>query len=87
MKKNEKKEQTALHRNNPNVLGLRADVVEQRITDTLETNYMPCLLYTSTPQQVWEAKFFSPSKYCKNMFQVVSVHLPIVQKTIRLHLQ
>ena len=35
MKKNEKKEQTALHRNNPNVLGLRADVVEQRITDTL----------------------------------------------------
>ena len=41
MKKNEKKETTAQHRNNPNVLGLRADVVEQRITDTLETNYMP----------------------------------------------
>ena len=38
MKKNEKKETTAQHRNNPNVLGLRADVVEQRIT---------CLLYTS----------------------------------------
>ena len=41
MKKNEKKETTAQHRANPNVLGLRADVVEQRITDTLETNYMP----------------------------------------------
>ena len=27
--------------NNPNVLGLRAAVVEQSITDTLETNYMP----------------------------------------------
>ena len=26
---------------NPNVMGLRAAVVEQPITDTLETNYMP----------------------------------------------
>ena len=26
---------------NPNVLGLHAAVVEQPITDTLETNYMP----------------------------------------------
>ena len=41
MKKNEKKEASTRHRADPNVLGLRADVVEQRITDTLETNYMP----------------------------------------------
>ena len=27
--------------NHPNVLGLHAAVVEQNITDTLETNYMP----------------------------------------------
>ncbi len=27
--------------NNPNVMGLRAQVQEQPITDTLETNYMP----------------------------------------------
>ena len=27
--------------NNPNVMGLRAAVVEQPITDTLEQNYMP----------------------------------------------
>ena len=27
--------------NNPNVMGLHAAVVEQPITDTLETNYMP----------------------------------------------
>ena len=27
--------------NNPNVLGLRAEVLEQPITETLETNYMP----------------------------------------------
>ena len=27
--------------NNPNVMGLRAEVLEQPITETLETNYMP----------------------------------------------
>ena len=27
--------------NNPNVVGLRASVLEQPITETLETNYMP----------------------------------------------
>lgn len=27
--------------NNPNVVGLRAEVLEQPITETLETNYMP----------------------------------------------
>ncbi len=54
-----------------------------------DTRFLHCenMVRIRTPQQVWEAKFFSPSKYCKNMFQVVSVHLPIVQKTIRLHLQ
>ena len=27
--------------NNPNVMGLRAQVLEQPITDTLEVNFMP----------------------------------------------
>ena len=27
--------------NNPNVIGLRAEVLEQPITETLEQNYMP----------------------------------------------
>ena len=27
--------------NNPNVMGLRAEVLEQPITQTLEVNYMP----------------------------------------------
>ena len=61
MKKNEKKEQTALHRDNPNVLGLRADVVEQRITDTLETNYMPYAMSVIVSRAIPEIDGFKPS--------------------------
>ena len=61
MKKNEKKEQTAPHRNNPNVLGLRADVVEQRITDTLETNYMPYAMSVIVSRAIPEIDGFKPS--------------------------
>ena len=61
MKKNEKKEQTALHRNNPNVLGLRADVVEQHITDTLETNYMPYAMSVIVSRAIPEIDGFKPS--------------------------
>ena len=61
MKKNEKKEQTTLHRNNPNVLGLRADVVEQRITDTLETNYMPYAMSVIVSRAIPEIDGFKPS--------------------------
>ena len=61
MKKNEKKEQTALHRNNPNVLGLRADVVEQRITDTLETNYVPYAMSVIVSRAIPEIDGFKPS--------------------------
>ena len=61
MKKNEKKEQTALHRNNPNVLGLRADVVEQRITDTLETNDMPYAMSVIVSRAIPEIDGFKPS--------------------------
>ena len=61
MKKNEKKEQTALHRNNPNVLGLRADVVEQRITDTMETNYMPYAMSVIVSRAIPEIDGFKPS--------------------------
>ena len=61
MKKNEKKETTAQHRNNPNVLGLRADVVEQRITDTLETNYMPYAMSVIVSRAIPEIDGFKPS--------------------------
>ena len=36
-----KKEQEPKKFNNPNVVGLRAEVLEQPITETLETNFMP----------------------------------------------
>ena len=61
MKKNEKKEPTAQHRANPNVLGLRADVVEQRITDTLETNYMPYAMSVIVSRAIPEIDGFKPS--------------------------
>ena len=61
MKKNEKKETTVQHRNNPNVLGLRADVVEQRITDTLETNYMPYAMSVIVSRAIPEIDGFKPS--------------------------
>jgi len=61
MKKNDKKEATSQHRANPNVLGLRADVVEQRITDTLETNYMPYAMSVIVSRAIPEIDGFKPS--------------------------
>ena len=61
MKKNEKKESATQHRTNPNVLGLRADVVEQRITDTLETNYMPYAMSVIVSRAIPEIDGFKPS--------------------------
>mgnify|MGYP002707950559 CR=1 FL=1 len=61
MKKNEKKETPSQHRANPNVLGLRADVVEQRITDTLETNYMPYAMSVIVSRAIPEIDGFKPS--------------------------
>ena len=61
MKKNDKKEAAARHRANPNVLGLRADVVEQRITDTLETNYMPYAMSVIVSRAIPEIDGFKPS--------------------------
>ncbi len=61
MKKNEKKETSIRHRADPNVLGLRADVVEQRITDTLETNYMPYAMSVIVSRAIPEIDGFKPS--------------------------
>ena len=36
-----KKTETNVHHENANVLGLKAEVLEQPITRTLEVNYMP----------------------------------------------
>ncbi|MCI8740120.1 MAG: hypothetical protein HFG10_08425, partial [Oscillibacter sp.] len=47
--------------NNPNVLGLRAAVVEQSITDTLETNYMPYAMSVIVSRAIPEIDGFKPS--------------------------
>ena len=47
--------------NNPNVLGLHAQVVEQPITDTLETNYMPYAMSVIVSRAIPEIDGFKPS--------------------------
>ena len=47
--------------NNPNVMGLHAAVVEQPITDTLETNYMPYAMSVSVSRAIPEIDGFKPS--------------------------
>ena len=46
---------------NPNVMGLRAAVVEQPITDTLETNYMPYAMSVIVSRAIPEIDGFKPS--------------------------
>ena len=46
---------------NPNVLGLHAQVVEQPITDTLETNYMPYAMSVIVSRAIPEIDGFKPS--------------------------
>ena len=47
--------------NNPNVMGLRAEVLEQPITDTLETNYMPYAMSVIVSRAIPEIDGFKPS--------------------------
>ena len=47
--------------NNPNVMGLHAAVVEQPITDTLETNYMPDAMSVIVSRAIPEIDGFKPS--------------------------
>jgi len=46
---------------NPNVMGLRAAVVEQAITDTLETNFMPYAMSVILSRAIPEIDGFKPS--------------------------
>ena len=45
----------------PNVMGLRAEVVEQPITETLETNYMPYAMSVIVSRAIPEIDGFKPS--------------------------
>ncbi len=47
--------------NNPNVVGLRAEVMEQGITDTLEVNYMPYAMSVIVSRAIPEIDGFKPS--------------------------
>jgi len=47
--------------NNPNVMGLRAEVLEQNITETLETNYMPYAMSVIISRAIPEIDGFKPS--------------------------
>ncbi len=49
------------HKSNPNVLGLRADVLDQRITETLEVNYMPYAMSVIVSRAIPEIDGFKPS--------------------------
>jgi len=60
MPKKKQPEETK-HKSNPNVLGLRAAVVDQRITDTLELNYMPYAMSVIVSRAIPEIDGFKPS--------------------------
>jgi DNA gyrase subunit A len=49
-------------RADPNVVGLRAEVVEQPITDTLETNFMPYAMSVIVSRAIPEIDGFKPSQ-------------------------
>lgn len=51
----------ASHKNNPNVQGLHAEVLEQPITQTLEINYMPYAMSVIVSRAIPEIDGFKPS--------------------------
>ena len=61
MKKSDKTAKQTHRRADPNVMGLRADVVEQNITETLETNYMPYAMSVIVSRAIPEIDGFKPS--------------------------
>ena len=46
---------------NPNIIGLHSQVIEQQITDTLETNYMPYAMSVIVSRAIPEIDGFKPS--------------------------
>ena len=62
----------AKHLNNPNVMGLRSQVLEQPIIDTLELNYMPYAMSVIVSRAIPEIDGFKPShrKLLYTMYQM-----------------
>ena len=61
MPKKKQPEEKTHHIDNPNVMGLHAEVVEQPITHTLETNYMPYAMSVIVSRAIPEIDGFKPS--------------------------
>ena len=61
MAKKKAPEEGAKHKNNPTVIGLRAEVLEQPITETLEVNYMPYAMSVIVSRAIPEIDGFKPS--------------------------
>ncbi|HIT32234.1 MAG TPA: topoisomerase IV, partial [Candidatus Enterenecus stercoripullorum] len=60
--------------NNPNVMGLRAQVLEQPITETLEVNYMPYAMSVIVSRAIPEIDGFKPS-HRKLLYTMYQMHL------------
>ena len=60
-KRTTKKETAKRRANNPNVIGLHSEVIEQPITQTLEVNYMPYAMSTNVSRAFPEIDGFKPS--------------------------
>lgn len=67
-----KKTEEKKNYNNPNIVGLRAEVLEQPITETLETNYMPYAMSVIVSRAIPEIDGFKPShrKLLYTMFKM-----------------
>ena len=67
-----KKEPEKKKYNNPDVVGLHAEVLEQPITETLETNYMPYAMSVIVSRAIPEIDGFKPShrKLLYTMFKM-----------------
>ncbi len=78
---------------NPNVVGLHSEVVEQPITETLETNYMPYAMSVIVSRAIPEIDGFKPShrKLLYTMFKMGLLNGPrqksanIVGRTMQLN--
>ena len=88
-----KKTEPKLNKNIANVEGLRAEVLEQNITDTLELNYMPYAMSVIVSRAIPEIDGFKPShrKLLYTMYDMGLLNKPrtksanIVGQTMRLN--
>ena len=61
MPKKKNNNEESHHKNDPNVMGLRAEVQEQPICRTLEENYMPYAMSVIVSRAIPEIDGFKPS--------------------------